>query len=109
VCAAPAAAAPRSEHDTLTDDDIAVYNTPEGMLSSDVVPEGVYVPEVVVNKNVRKARGRMRVSAQHMHKDGEAVEAADHCLVVWLGGLCRDCSCCSDLLNERFAQRLNVA
>jgi hypothetical protein len=38
-----------------------VYNTPEGMLSSDVVPEGVYVPEVVVNKNVRKARGRMRV------------------------------------------------
>jgi hypothetical protein len=41
-----------------------VYNTPEGMLASDVVPEGVYVPEVVVSKNVRKARGRMRVSAR---------------------------------------------
>jgi hypothetical protein len=55
----------RSEHDTLTDDDIAVYNTPEGMLASDVVPEGVYVPEVVVSKNVRKARGRMRVRRTH--------------------------------------------
>lgn len=54
----------RSEHDALGDDDIAVYNTPEGMLAADVVPEGVYVPEVVVSKNVRKARGRMRVSAQ---------------------------------------------
>jgi hypothetical protein len=31
------------------------------MLSSEVVPEGVYVPEVVVSKNVRKARGRMKV------------------------------------------------
>jgi hypothetical protein len=38
-----------------------VYNTPEGMLASDVVPAGVYVPEVVMSKNVRKARGRMRV------------------------------------------------
>ena len=52
----------RQAHDTLTEDDIAVFNTPEGMLNSEVVPEGVYVPEVVVSKNVRKARGRFRVS-----------------------------------------------
>lgn len=53
----------RTQHDALTDDDIAVYNTPEGMLASEVVPQGVYVPEVVVSKNVRKARGRFKVSA----------------------------------------------
>lgn len=51
----------RGAHDVLSDEDIAVYRTPEGLLSSEVVPEGVYVPEVVVSKNVRKARGRMRV------------------------------------------------
>lgn len=39
-----------------------MFTTPEGMLSSEVVPEGVYVPEVVVSKNVRKARGRFKVS-----------------------------------------------
>lgn len=52
----------RSGHDALTDEDFAVFTTPEGMLSSEVVPEGVYVPEVVVSKNVRKARGRFKVS-----------------------------------------------
>lgn len=52
----------RKEHDPLTEEDFAVFNTPEGMLSSEVVPEGVYVPEVVVSKNVRKARGRFKVS-----------------------------------------------
>lgn len=51
----------RSEHEGLTDDDFNVFTTPEGMLSSEVVPEGVYVPEVVVSKNVRKARGRFKV------------------------------------------------
>lgn len=64
----------RSEHDALGDDDIAMYNTPEGMLAADVVPEGVYVPEVVVSKNVRKARGRMRVSAQQGQRVRVAVE-----------------------------------
>jgi hypothetical protein len=52
----------RSGHDALTDEDFAVFSTPEGVLSSEVVPEGVYVPEVVVSKNVRKARGRFKVS-----------------------------------------------
>ena len=53
----------RKEHDGLTEEQITIWRTPEGMLSTDVVPEGVYVPQVVANKNVRKARGRMRVSA----------------------------------------------
>lgn len=52
----------RSDHDALTRRDVEVWGTPEGVLSSEVVPEGVYVGEVVASKNVRKARGRMRVS-----------------------------------------------
>lgn len=51
----------RGEHDGLTEADKEVYETPEGMLSSERIPAGVYVPEVVVNKNVKKPRGRMRV------------------------------------------------
>lgn len=51
----------RGPHDGLTSQDFRVYETPEGLLSSEVVPKGVYVGEVVQSKNVRKARGRMRV------------------------------------------------
>ncbi|GBF89654.1 hypothetical protein Rsub_02372, partial [Raphidocelis subcapitata] len=51
----------RAEHDALTKHDVEVWRTPEGVLSSEVVPEGVYQGEVVANKNVRKARGRMRM------------------------------------------------
>ncbi|KAF8055816.1 hypothetical protein HT031_006591 [Scenedesmus sp. PABB004] len=61
----------RSRHDAVSDDDIAVWRTPEGLLASEVVPEGVYVPEVVVSKNVRKARGRFRVSAR-LHASARA-------------------------------------
>lgn len=61
----------RSQHDQLTDEDIAVFNTPEGMLSSEVVPEGVYVPEVVISKNVRKARGRFKVRPQSSRLGGQ--------------------------------------
>lgn len=35
-----------SEHAALTPRDVDVYETPEGMLASERVPEGVYVPEV---------------------------------------------------------------
>jgi hypothetical protein len=52
----------RADHDALTRHDVDVWRTPEGVLLSEVVPEGVYVGEVVASKNVRKARGRMRVS-----------------------------------------------
>lgn len=51
----------RSAHDALTRAQVDVFETPEGMLASERAPEGVYVPEVVASKNVRKARGRMRV------------------------------------------------
>lgn len=50
-----------SDHDGLSPDDITAYNTPDGLLSSDVVPQGVYVPQVVASKNVRKPRGRFKV------------------------------------------------
>jgi hypothetical protein len=59
----------RGPHDGLTSQDFRVYETPEGLLSSEVVPKGVYVGEVVQSKNVRKARGRMRVRFRGRAKD----------------------------------------
>lgn len=89
----------RAEHGALTDDDIAVYRTPEGILSSEVVPEGVYVPEVVVNKNVRKARGRMRVRAR-----GHACRTACLGYDGSLGCIASSCDargvCCGCVLNN---------
>ncbi|KAG2489371.1 hypothetical protein HYH03_012201 [Edaphochlamys debaryana] len=52
----------RAEADGLTEADREVWETPEGMLSSERVPVGVYVPEVVANKNIKKPRGRMRMN-----------------------------------------------
>ncbi len=52
----------RAEHDGLGEADRDVYDTPEGMLCSERVPAGVYVPEVVVNRNVKKPRGRFKVT-----------------------------------------------
>lgn len=51
----------RRELDALTPDELEVYETPDGILSSERVPAGVYVPEVVASKNVRKPRGRFKV------------------------------------------------
>ena len=51
----------RTAHDALTAEDMDVYATPEGMLCSERVPEGTYVPEVVMSKNIKKSRGRMKV------------------------------------------------
>eukprot|EP00899_Mesostigma_viride_P018162 jgi/Mesvir1/26347/Mv22521-RA.1 len=45
-------------HHALSDQDIEVFNTPPGVLSSEV---GVYKGEVVANKNQRRARGRVRM------------------------------------------------
>jgi hypothetical protein len=70
---------PRSDHDALTKHDVEVWRTPEGVLSSEVVPEGVYVGEVVRNKNVRKARGRMRVSGQWIVWAAAGVEGLMRC------------------------------
>ncbi|KXZ48792.1 hypothetical protein GPECTOR_25g376 [Gonium pectorale] len=61
----------RAEHDALTEDDRDVYETPEGMLSSERVPAGVYVPEVVVNKNVKKPRGRFKTDNRAFAEDDD--------------------------------------
>eukprot|EP00850_Spirogloea_muscicola_P017739 SM000155S01668 [mRNA] locus=s155:261471:283828:+ [translate_table: standard] len=45
-------------HDSLTEYDLLVYNTPEGTLSSDT---GIYVAEVRQDRNIRQARGRFRM------------------------------------------------
>ncbi|KAG2444413.1 hypothetical protein HXX76_001166 [Chlamydomonas incerta] len=66
----------RGEHDGLTEADREVYETPEGMLSTERVPVGVYVPEVVVNKNVKKPRGRMRMDNRAFADDDDDDEPA---------------------------------
>ncbi|KAJ0966557.1 hypothetical protein J5N97_023474 [Dioscorea zingiberensis] len=45
-------------HDILSENDIKVFYTPEGQLSSE---QGVYVAEAVVAKNTKLAKGRFRV------------------------------------------------
>ncbi|CAI9767444.1 unnamed protein product [Fraxinus pennsylvanica] len=47
----------RFEHDALSENDIQIFRTPEGMLSSE---QGVYVAESVAAKNVKQAKGRFR-------------------------------------------------
>ncbi|KAJ8770180.1 hypothetical protein K2173_011515 [Erythroxylum novogranatense] len=48
----------RSLHDMLSEIDIQIFRTPEGMLSSE---QGVYVAESVTAKNSKQAKGRFRV------------------------------------------------
>ncbi|XP_051119851.1 protein ILITYHIA [Andrographis paniculata] len=47
----------RIAHDTLSEIDIQIFYTPEGMLSTE---QGVYIAESVVSKNIRQAKGRFR-------------------------------------------------
>ncbi|XP_057962817.1 protein ILITYHIA [Malania oleifera] len=48
----------RYSHDTLSENDIQIFHTPDGMLSSE---QGVYVAESVAPKNTKQAKGRFRV------------------------------------------------
>ncbi|KAI4338617.1 hypothetical protein MLD38_023653 [Melastoma candidum] len=48
----------RLSHDMLTESDIQIFRTPEGMLSSE---QGVYIAESVSSKNTRLAKGRFRM------------------------------------------------
>ncbi|KAI9185460.1 hypothetical protein LWI28_007508 [Acer negundo] len=48
----------RYSHDRLSENDIQIFRTPEGMLSSE---QGVYVAETVVAKNTKQAKGRFRL------------------------------------------------
>ncbi|KAJ1414656.1 TOG domain [Sesbania bispinosa] len=48
----------RFSHDALSENDIQIFNTPEGMLSTE---QGVYVAESVAAKNTKQAKGRFRM------------------------------------------------
>ncbi|GBG78816.1 hypothetical protein CBR_g28040 [Chara braunii] len=48
----------RSAHDSLTEREVKIFRTPEGVLSTE---DGVYVAEVVRDRNVRHARGRFKL------------------------------------------------
>ncbi|XP_063940401.1 protein ILITYHIA isoform X2 [Daucus carota subsp. sativus] len=48
----------RFEHDKLSENDIQIYLTPEGMLSTE---QGVYIAELVTGNNQKQAKGRFRV------------------------------------------------
>ncbi|XP_062084326.1 protein ILITYHIA [Humulus lupulus] len=48
----------RQSHDLLSEDDIRIFHTPEGMLSNE---QGVYVAESVATKNMKQAKGRFRM------------------------------------------------
>ncbi|GIL73837.1 hypothetical protein Vretimale_5312 [Volvox reticuliferus] len=61
----------RTELDALTEADKEVYETPDGILSSERVPAGVYVPEVVVNKNIKKPRGRFKMDNRAFAEDDD--------------------------------------
>ncbi|PNH07202.1 hypothetical protein TSOC_006379, partial [Tetrabaena socialis] len=66
----------RGEHDALSEADREVFETPEGVLSSERVPAGVYVPEVVANRNVRKPRGRFKMDNRAFAEEEEEDEPA---------------------------------
>lgn len=53
-------------HDALTEKDIQIFRTPEGMLSTE---QGVYVAESVASKNIKQAKGRFRVYENDDHLD----------------------------------------
>ncbi|KAJ4721119.1 translational activator GCN1 [Melia azedarach] len=59
-------------HDTLSEKDIQIFHTPEGMLSSE---RGVYVAETVAAKNTKQAKGRFRV---YEDQDGMDNSSANH-------------------------------
>ncbi|KAK7285862.1 hypothetical protein RJT34_20645 [Clitoria ternatea] len=56
----------RFSHDTLSENDIQIFHTPEGMLSTE---QGVYVAESVSAKNSKQAKGRFR-----MYDDDDGVD-----------------------------------
>ncbi|WVZ60305.1 hypothetical protein U9M48_010349 [Paspalum notatum var. saurae] len=47
----------RSSHDSFSENDIKIFYTPEGQLSTE---QGVYIAEAVTSKNTKLAKGRFR-------------------------------------------------
>jgi hypothetical protein len=60
----------RSLHDVLSENDIKIFNTPEGTLSSE---QGVYIAELVSDKNIKQAKGRFK--SYDDQADGEPVKS----------------------------------
>ncbi|KAK6915301.1 hypothetical protein RJ641_020418 [Dillenia turbinata] len=56
----------RHAHDLLSETDIQIFNTPEGMLSSE---QGVYIAESVAAKNTKQAKGRFRMYEEQEDMD----------------------------------------
>ncbi|KAE9616079.1 putative translational activator Gcn1 [Lupinus albus] len=48
----------RTSHDALSENDVQIFHTPEGILSTE---QGVYVAESVAVKNTKQAKGRFRM------------------------------------------------
>ncbi|KHN43147.1 Translational activator GCN1 [Glycine soja] len=62
----------RFAHDTLSENDIQIFHTPEGMLFTE---QGVYVAESVTAKNTKQAKGRFRM---YDDEDGEDNTRSNH-------------------------------
>lgn len=62
----------RSLHDALSENDIKVFYTPEGELSTE---QGVYIAETVVAKNTKLAKGRFRA---YDEPNGEDTFTSNH-------------------------------
>ncbi|KAF2306959.1 hypothetical protein GH714_022778 [Hevea brasiliensis] len=62
----------RCSHDMLSENDIQIFHTPEGMLSSE---QGVYVAESVAAKNTKQAKGRFRM---YEDQDGMDLISSNH-------------------------------
>jgi hypothetical protein len=63
--------ADRTEHDTFTQADVLVFQTPEGQLSTDPGKD-VYVAQVSVSDTRRKARGRFKMYDEDEDEDEPA-------------------------------------
>ncbi|XP_073011814.1 protein ILITYHIA isoform X1 [Typha latifolia] len=64
----------RSLHDKLSDNEIKIFYTPEGQLSSE---QGIYVAEHVASKNTKLAKGRFRAYDEMDGDDSSSSRAGD--------------------------------
>ncbi|KAK4366473.1 hypothetical protein RND71_014353 [Anisodus tanguticus] len=62
----------RSAHDMLSENDIQIFQTPEGMLSTE---QGVYIAESVATKNTKQPKGRFRL---YDNNDGPDQVSSNH-------------------------------
>ncbi|KAG1666477.1 hypothetical protein FOA52_004859 [Chlamydomonas sp. UWO 241] len=77
VHASLAALLDATEFSALTEDDVIVYETPEGMLASERPAEGVYVGEVAKSRNTKKAKGRFAKGSRAFAEDDDSSDEED--------------------------------